>query len=257
MLTQREKKGYEFEVEVQEKLIEAGFPRFKANPVNPTEWKRKQRKGPDIILEDIEIECKHVDAKIFPSWIKRDWIPRFTDRAKYKIVVYKGDLKLTEEGKNLLKENRIILFTLKQLISFLKWLRQIPKFLIKDRVTNLLKFIHDFSVFSFILMYIKTLFSGASKGCKVFKYIKDKMRKGYCFLSKNRQDRVDAKSYFSFPNRIIKRKKLITAIYPCLRIHLSCITHVIHLLACLFSNGGENFASYNFAKWEFGRKEAI
>jgi hypothetical protein len=90
-LTEREWKGYVFEVEVQNLLANLGFS-FEANPVSEYAWKHENiRHKVDIVLANgLRIECKHIDGRVYLSWFRRDWKPKGTC-----IFVYRGDLKLS------------------------------------------------------------------------------------------------------------------------------------------------------------------
>jgi hypothetical protein len=90
-LTEREWKGYVFEVEVQNILANLGFS-FEANPVSEYAWKHENiRHKVDIVLANgLRIECKHIDGRVYLSWFRRDWKPKGTC-----IFVYRGDLKLS------------------------------------------------------------------------------------------------------------------------------------------------------------------
>ena len=90
-LTEREWKGYVFEVEVQNLLVKLGFS-YEANPVSEHAWKHENiRRKADITLANgVKIECKNIDGKVFLSWFKRDWLPKGSC-----VFVFKGDLKLS------------------------------------------------------------------------------------------------------------------------------------------------------------------
>jgi hypothetical protein len=90
-LTMREFKGYSFEVEVQNLLSNLGYA-FEANPVSEHAWKHDNiHHKVDIVLANgLRIECKNIDAKIYLSWFKRDWLPKGSC-----VFVFKGDLKLS------------------------------------------------------------------------------------------------------------------------------------------------------------------
>jgi hypothetical protein len=91
-LTEREWKGYVFEVEVQNILLNLGFSLYEANPVSEYAWKHDNiHHKVDITLANgLRIECKNIDGKIYLSWFKRDWKSKGTC-----IFVYRGDLKLS------------------------------------------------------------------------------------------------------------------------------------------------------------------
>jgi len=90
-LTEREWKGYVFEVEVQNLLANLGFS-YEANPVNEYAWKHDNiHHKVDITLANgLRIECKNIDGRVYLSWFKRDWLPKGNC-----IYVFKGDLKLS------------------------------------------------------------------------------------------------------------------------------------------------------------------
>jgi len=90
-LTEREWKGYVFEVEVQNLLVKLGFS-YDANPINEYTWKHDNiHHKVDITLANgLRIECKHIDGKVYLSWFKRDWLPKGSC-----VFVFKGDLKLS------------------------------------------------------------------------------------------------------------------------------------------------------------------
>lgn len=67
------------------------------------------------LSEPIQLECKFSHAYIYPSWILRDWIPRFDYEAKWKIVVTNIGMKISEKGKELLKQAGILVITYAQL----------------------------------------------------------------------------------------------------------------------------------------------
>jgi hypothetical protein len=94
--TTRDVKGFNFESRVDTVLNDIGVS-YLSNPLdNIKEWKSRQGKGTDfkILSWNWELEAKYSDAKIFPSWIKRDYIPRFS-KDSFKVVVHNEYMKLT------------------------------------------------------------------------------------------------------------------------------------------------------------------
>jgi hypothetical protein len=91
ILTRREAKGYCFEIEVQNILYTLGF-KFQGNPVSEYAWKHDNihHKVDVVLANGLRIECKNIDAKIYLSWFKRDWLPKGSC-----VFVFKGDLKLS------------------------------------------------------------------------------------------------------------------------------------------------------------------
>lgn len=137
VLTDREEKGFLFENEIHNILTINGYE-YRGTPKNPTLWKRDITKGADFNLKwNIELESKYSDAKIFPSWIKRDWIPRFSNECYYKIVVCNQTLKdkLPNSSIELLREANITLVVITHLAYYLRKLFRD----IEHRVTNLLE----------------------------------------------------------------------------------------------------------------------
>jgi hypothetical protein len=110
VLTPRMRKGYNFEKLVKRELEDLGF-----------EWSWTIGlgcgEGVDFFHRDyqIEIEAKFSHAVIWPSWVKRDWLSRFSKDAKLKIVVCNRGIKLTNEGWGLLRENNIFVVYYDQL----------------------------------------------------------------------------------------------------------------------------------------------
>jgi hypothetical protein len=91
VLTEREFKGYFFEIEVQNLLSNLGSS-YEANPVSEYAWKKENvHHKVDITLANgLRIECKAIDGKVYLSWFKRDWLPKGSC-----IYTFKGDLKLS------------------------------------------------------------------------------------------------------------------------------------------------------------------
>jgi hypothetical protein len=95
--TQNDLKGYNYEVEVKHKLEQNGYS-FWSNPLdNIIEWKKYQGKGSDFKLLELntELEAKNITGKVFPSWIKRDWIPRFSYKNEIRITTIPETTKLS------------------------------------------------------------------------------------------------------------------------------------------------------------------
>jgi hypothetical protein len=94
--TSRDVKGYNFEVRVDNVLKNIDIE-YTSNPLqNIALWKRHQGTGSDfkIPLWNWEIEAKYSDGKVFPSWIDRDWIPRFKN-GTFRVTVHNRKMKLS------------------------------------------------------------------------------------------------------------------------------------------------------------------
>jgi hypothetical protein len=125
MLTERELKGKNFENLIEKKLSGANIL-YKRNT--------NRGKGVDFKTEGIEIEAKFSHAKIFPSWIRRDYITRFSKNAKTKVIVTNRGMKLTEESHRLLRENNILVVFYDALIFLLNILLGVTKLLNCNRI---------------------------------------------------------------------------------------------------------------------------
>jgi hypothetical protein len=102
--TPRDVVGYSFEV-LTSKLLDRYGIEYNSNPLRSIiEWKKYQGRGVDFKIPelDIELEAKSGYAKIFKSWILRDWITRFSYRNETKIVIVKPTLKLSNQCLELL-----------------------------------------------------------------------------------------------------------------------------------------------------------
>jgi hypothetical protein len=103
-VSERDIKGYNFEVLVSKLLDKSGID-YSANPLNSIKvWKQYQGRGSDFKIPslNIELEAKSGYAKIFKSWILRDWIPRFSYHNETRIVIVKPTLKLSNQCLELL-----------------------------------------------------------------------------------------------------------------------------------------------------------
>jgi hypothetical protein len=102
--TPRDVVGYSFEV-LTSKLLDRYGIEYNSNPLRSIiEWKKYQGRGVDFKIPelDIELEAKSGYAKIFKSWILRDWITRFSYRNETRIVIVKPTLKLSNQCLELL-----------------------------------------------------------------------------------------------------------------------------------------------------------
>jgi hypothetical protein len=102
--TTRDVIGYNFEV-LTSKLLDRYGIEYNSNPLGSImEWKKYQGKGVDFkILElNLELEAKSGYARIFKSWILRDWISRFSYSNETRIVIVKPTLKVSKQCLELL-----------------------------------------------------------------------------------------------------------------------------------------------------------
>ena len=118
--TSRQRKGFRFEKVMQQRLINAMI-HFEGNDISSIhKWKRSQGKGVDITIGDIEVEVKYTHARVYPSYIKRDWFPRFSPGAKIKIVVANRGILFSKRTMDLIQKLGIIFLYYDQLINFLR-----------------------------------------------------------------------------------------------------------------------------------------
>jgi len=102
--TSRDVIGYSFEVLVSKLLDKSGID-YTANPLDDIKlWKQYQGKGSDFKIPslNIELEAKSGYAKIFKSWILRDWITRFSYHNETRVIIVKPTLKLSDQCLDLL-----------------------------------------------------------------------------------------------------------------------------------------------------------
>ncbi|MEM3713917.1 MAG: hypothetical protein QXF82_03090 [Nitrososphaeria archaeon] len=90
------------------------------------EYVKTQGLGSDFTIPqlNIELESKYSEGKIFPSWIIRDWLPRFKDKLSLHLVVHNPELKLTEESRRMLIDNHVLTIELNYLPPFLDLLKR-------------------------------------------------------------------------------------------------------------------------------------
>jgi hypothetical protein len=120
-LTDREIKGYNFETRVDNILRQSNIV-YNGNPLGNTyEWKRRQGKGSDFKIPywNWEMEAKSSNGKVFPSWIIRDWIPRFKKNS-FKVTIYNETMKLPTKSLELCFNHDIYLVSIDMLGYVLK-----------------------------------------------------------------------------------------------------------------------------------------
>ena len=103
-VSERDVKGYNFEV-LTSKLLDRYGIEYNSNPLGSIiEWKKHQGRGVDFKIPElnIELEAKSGYARIYRSWILRDWITRFSYHNEIRIVIVKPTLKLSDKCLELL-----------------------------------------------------------------------------------------------------------------------------------------------------------
>ncbi len=125
-------KGYNFERLIGKKLEDASFT-FGSNPLNNMhDWLRNQGEGVDFTVKSsgfkVGLEAKFSHAKIYRSWIERDWKPRF-DRETYdfKVFVVNQGMKINDKNRTWLTSQGYLLLNQNELIGWLNFLRDYVK----------------------------------------------------------------------------------------------------------------------------------
>ena len=121
-LTSREKKGLKFEMEVQKSLYKYGF-QFSGNPTSLEEWKRTIGKGVDVkvFFRGLQfiVECKYLESTGYPSYVKRDYLPRYNGLKGVRIIVTNNKWRLTYNARKMLRDCRIYLLNIWELGYFI------------------------------------------------------------------------------------------------------------------------------------------
>ncbi|MEM3692626.1 MAG: hypothetical protein QXI39_01200 [Candidatus Bathyarchaeia archaeon] len=126
--TQRQILGYNWEFKVFCILSELGLGQKDSFP-SFDDWKQNIGEGADFKLDGIEIEAKYSKASIRPSWVKRDWITRFSPTTTLKLIVCNESLKIPEASRKLLEASGIcVVRGLEPLRELLKKLRPYGQF---------------------------------------------------------------------------------------------------------------------------------
>jgi len=102
-------KGFLFEKKVWKYLEFFKVP-YAGNPRKFKYWKKQTGKGKDLVVflldEEIKVECKYLSKStvLYPSWFKRDWLPREVD---VYVTSYKENIppRVVEEIK---RKGRIV-----------------------------------------------------------------------------------------------------------------------------------------------------
>lgn len=116
-LTPREWLGFNWEVKTQNYLHFLAIHISKANPTEPSAWKkegcgnnRPKQHRPDIETQTLQIECKCVRHVVCPSHLKENVFPRFKENDKLKVVVTNDKDLWTQRTREDLTRNKIQLW---------------------------------------------------------------------------------------------------------------------------------------------------
>jgi len=122
LLTKNEEVGYDFEMKVQDTLLDNGID-FMGNPRDKGKWKASIDKGADVYISciDTELELKYVGSPVWIGSIDHNYIPRFGG-AQYKIIVTNDLTKFSTKEKEYLKRSGIKIVNLEYLMPLLHWI---------------------------------------------------------------------------------------------------------------------------------------
>lgn len=128
MLTFKENLGFTFEAECSHRLRhESRYDFIDSNSTDPSKWKRDVARGPDgyIIIgcTSISYECKDTRGWIKPSYVDRDWVPRFSKSildSKYNVIVVSNINQVSKPIRGSLLQRHIVVMSLDSLICLVK-----------------------------------------------------------------------------------------------------------------------------------------
>lgn len=162
VLTEREQKGFIHEVN-SVVAVEKAMPdkRFKLshNPLTAEEWKRDVGKGADIkaSVNGIRVlgECKSNQAQVHPSYILRDYYPRFKgERTKHRFIITDNLNAYSIACRLLLARMKIRLVTIGGFIAFLlSLLRGVTSYALTTVYINVYE---TLLMFTMLLMWVFT-----------------------------------------------------------------------------------------------------
>jgi hypothetical protein len=127
VLTSKEQLGYKWELTIQNTLFGLGIDDFEANPLNPILWKilgcgysKYKENRVDISTYHLDIECKYVNHRVYPSHVKHNLIPRFTENGKIHVTVTNNFKLWSKDAKDEAMKQNIKIWTVRDLVSFYK-----------------------------------------------------------------------------------------------------------------------------------------
>jgi len=118
-------KGYKFEREIRDLLVNNGFSNFECNDLESMQtWYRSIGKGADFKFhingKRIEAEAKYLDERSYRSWVLRDYIPRFSFAPNtIPIIVSNNKFRIAHRGREELKLRHIKIMNQYQFIWYL------------------------------------------------------------------------------------------------------------------------------------------
>jgi hypothetical protein len=127
ILTSKEQLGYKWEFIVQNTLLNLGIHNFEGNPLNPILWKivgcgysKYKDNRADISTYYLDIECKYVNHRVYPSHVKHNLIPRFAKNTKLHVTVTNNIKLWSKDARDEATKNNIKIWSIRDLISFYK-----------------------------------------------------------------------------------------------------------------------------------------
>lgn len=124
ILTFKEQLGFDWEVEIQQVLQSLSIP-FVGNPQNSSDWKtegcgnnKPKQHRPDIETSNLQIECKWVGHKFYPSYLQGNVYPRFKDNGKMRVVLTNNKDLWSPEAIEGLNKNNIELWSIADLKDY-------------------------------------------------------------------------------------------------------------------------------------------
>jgi hypothetical protein len=119
VLSGKEKLGYSFESYVQQLLWFKFHIPFNGNPLSPLLWKHCIGKGTDIDTNNLALELKFVQHRVYPCHVLNHVIPRFDGVVgKRKIVLTNNKALWTKDAISILSDYDIELWDVSDLISY-------------------------------------------------------------------------------------------------------------------------------------------
>jgi hypothetical protein len=119
ILSQKEKLGYSFESYIQQLLwLKFRIP-FNGNPLSPLLWKHCIGTSTDIDTNNLALELKFVQYRVYPCHVLNHVIPRFDGVVgKRKIVLTNNKALWTNEAISVLSDYDIELWDINDLVNY-------------------------------------------------------------------------------------------------------------------------------------------
>jgi len=112
----RLRKGFQFEQEIHHTIRQCiNYDYFQHNPTSYNEWLHNIGEGCDntLVVKGLvfNIECKYLDTnRVYPSYIWRDYIPRFIGKSGYCVIVTNNKWNIPYTCRTILQERNIMIW---------------------------------------------------------------------------------------------------------------------------------------------------